>query len=164
MEANTINLHDTSGADRVRAHTSPPVQERLDQELVDRVRDCAAQVDGADGKASITRRIAELEQESDIERTLEINAAALAFTGTVLAAVRGRRWLLLPAVVTAFLLQHGLQGWCPPIAVFRRLGIRTRQEIDAERYALKVLRGDFDAPDTADPDAAAARALEAVRV
>jgi len=35
-------------------------------------------------------------------------------------------------------LQHGLQGWCPPLPLLRRLGIRTRGEIDREKYALKV--------------------------
>lgn len=34
------------------------------------------------------------------------------------------------------LLQHGLQGWCPPLPVLRRLGVRTRGEIDREKYAL----------------------------
>jgi hypothetical protein len=28
--------------------------------------------------------------------------------------------------------------------VFRRLGFRTASEIDAERYALKAIRGDFE--------------------
>jgi hypothetical protein len=40
-------------------------------------------------------------------------------------------------------LQHALTGWCPPVPLFRRLGARTRQEIDRELYALKVVRGDF---------------------
>jgi len=48
------------------------------------------------------------------------------------------------AIVLPFLFQHAVQGWCPPVPVFRWLGVRTRQEIDEEKYALKVLRGDFD--------------------
>ncbi len=36
-----------------------------------------------------------------------------------------------------------VQEWCPPVPVFRRLGVRTCQEIDEEKYALKILRGDF---------------------
>jgi hypothetical protein len=43
----------------------------------------------------------------------------------------------------AFLLQHALQGWCPPVPFFRSRGVRTAREIDQERYALKALRGDF---------------------
>ncbi|WP_148235446.1 hypothetical protein [Fluviicola taffensis] len=35
-----------------------------------------------------------------------------------------------------------LQGWCSPIALFRALRIRIRPEIDREKYALKILRGD----------------------
>jgi hypothetical protein len=54
-----------------------------------------------------------------------------------------RRWLALPALVAGFLMQHALQGWCPPLPVLRRLGFRTQREIDQERYALKALRGDF---------------------
>jgi hypothetical protein len=53
---------------------------------------------------------------------------------------------------------HGLQGWSPPATGMRRFGLRTRAEIDAERYALKLLRGDFDtslkSPGEADKDAA----------
>jgi hypothetical protein len=71
----------------------------------------------------------------------------------VLGASVNKRWLALPALVLAFLFQHAVQGWCPPIALFRRLGARTRKEIDVEKYALKFLRGDFDG---ATPDAAEA--------
>jgi len=46
--------------------------------------------------------------------------------------------------VLSFLFQHAVQGWCPPVPVFRRMGVRTRKEIDREKYALKALRGDFD--------------------
>lgn len=91
----------------------------------------------------IGQRLAELDAEWDIERVLEANAAVLALTGTVLGIFGSRRWLILPAAVTTFLLQHAVQGWCPPVPIFRRLGVRTPQEIEAERYALKILRGDF---------------------
>ena len=74
---------------------------------------------------------------------LESNAATLALIGLVLGVTRDRRWLLVPGIVLPFLLQHALQGWCPPIEIIRRLGVRTRREIDRERVALKALRGDF---------------------
>ncbi len=44
---------------------------------------------------------------------------------------------------TWFLLQHALQGWCPPVPFFRERGVRTAAEIGRERYALKALRDDF---------------------
>lgn len=63
--------------------------------------------------------------------------------GTPLGAFVDRRFLAVPAVVTAFLLRHVLQGWCPPVPLLRRNGVRTAAEIDRERYAVKALRGDF---------------------
>jgi hypothetical protein len=54
-----------------------------------------------------------------------------------------RKFFVLPFAVQAFFLQHALQGWCPPIPLLRRLGVRTQAEIDGERFALKALRGDF---------------------
>lgn len=62
----------------------------------------------------------------------------------MLAATHDKRWLAVPAIVTAFLFQHAIQGWCPPLPILRRLGFRTAREIDAERTALKALRGDFN--------------------
>ncbi|WP_344257776.1 hypothetical protein [Streptomyces sodiiphilus] len=118
-ETEMIDLHLTERADRVREHTATAVQAGLDAQLAARVRHSAELMDSGDDGA-VTERIAELEQESDIERILGANAAALALTGTVLAGVHHRRWLLLPGVVTAFLVQHAVQGWRPPISLFRR--------------------------------------------
>ena len=96
-------------------------------------------------RAAITRRLKELDEEWDIERTLETNAATAVLVGVALGATVDRRLFALPALVAGFLLQHALQGWCPPVPLFRRLGVRTASEIDAERSALKALRGDFRA-------------------
>lgn len=96
------------------------------------------------GPAAITRRLEELEAEWDIERVLEANAAGVALLGLGLGASVSRRWYLLPTMVAGFLLQHALQGWCPPVSLFRRLGIRTAAEIGYEVGALRAMRGDFD--------------------
>jgi hypothetical protein len=95
----------------------------------------------------IDQRLRELDEEWDIERTLELNAATLATTSILFGLVGKKRWLLLAGTVTAFLAQHAVQGWCPPVPIFRRLGFRTLREIDQERNALKALRGDFDGLD-----------------
>jgi hypothetical protein len=60
-------------------------------------------------------------------------------TGLVLGLTGNRKWLLVPGIVLPFLLQHGLQGWCPPLPLLRRLGFRTRGEIDREKYELLSL-------------------------
>ena len=125
--------------DRVRSHTADEVNAELDDQ---RLLDVAGYVGATPDM--ISHRLTELDREWDVERLLETNAAALTLISAVLAATHSKRWLLLGAVVPAFLLQHAVQGWCPPLEVFRRIGVRTRGEIDAERTALKALRGDFD--------------------
>jgi hypothetical protein len=95
------------------------------------------------GPHALDARIAELDREWDIERAVEANAATLALAGLGLGLLVNRRFLALPVVVAGFLLQHAVQGWCPPVSILRRLGFRTVPEIDHERYALKALRGDF---------------------
>jgi len=95
------------------------------------------------GASAIDGRLRELDSEWDIERVLEANAASAVLIGCALAATVDRRFLALPAIVGGFLLQHAVQGWCPPLPVFRRLGVRTQPEIEEERMALKALRGDF---------------------
>lgn len=122
---------------RVLSHTAEQVNERIRRQTEANVAYYAKHPERID------ERLRELDAEWDIERALEANAATLAFGGTLLGALVNRRWLLLPGVVTGFLLQHAIQGWCPPIPIMRRLGIRTVAEIDTERYALKALRGDF---------------------
>jgi hypothetical protein len=98
-----------------------------------------------------------------MERTLETNASGLALVGVALGAFVNKRFLALPALITGFLLQHALQGWCPPVPYFRRRGVRTATEIERERYALKALRGDFQPiARGADNDTAAATVLRAV--
>jgi len=90
-------------------------------------------------------RLEELDREWDIERVLEANAAGIALGGTLLGLFRNRAFLVLPLAVAGFLLQHALQGWCPPMRFFRKRGVRTAAEIASERAALKSLRGDFAA-------------------
>ncbi|NUL44107.1 DUF2892 domain-containing protein [Cellulosimicrobium funkei] len=124
--------------DPVRAVTPEGTQVDLDRKIKQRVESYA---EASAGEISV--RIDELEREWDIERVLELNASSLAFVGTVLGATVSRKWLLLPGVVLPFLFQHAIQGWCPPVVLFRRLGVRTRKEIELEKYALKALRGDF---------------------
>lgn len=124
---------------RVRESSFDKTNERIDYHI----RQSIARYKGR-SHGEISERIRELDQEWSIERTLEVNASTLALSGTLLGAFVNKRWFILPGIVTTFLLQHGLQGWCPPLPIMRALGIRSRREIDEERYALKALRGDFD--------------------
>jgi hypothetical protein len=124
--------------DRVPHNTSSIVNDRIQGKTLHDV----SRYFGAD-PVFIDERIHELEREWDIERTLEANAATVALAGLALGVAIDRRFLALPAAVAVFLLQHALQGWCPPLPLFRRLGIRTAREIYDEIIALRILRGDF---------------------
>ncbi len=136
----TLNLAEKiSKEDRVRARTDPQVNQQIDRALDRRLRFYAVQ-----DKDAISERIAQLDKEWDIERMLEVNAASLSLAGVLFGVTRSKIWFLLPLVVSSFLLQHAVQGWCPPVPLLRKLGVRTRLEIEQERYALKVLRGDFE--------------------
>ena len=126
-----------SSVDRVPRSTAPEINERIRNQTVRNL----AKYHGA-SNAEINRRLDELKQEWDIERAIEANAASVVLVGVILGAFADRRFLLLPAAVGAFLLQHALQGWCPPVPVLRRLGFRTQPEIEAERLALRRIGSD----------------------
>jgi hypothetical protein len=125
--------------DRVRAHTSRRLNEEISRASEREVIRAAGQ-----SKSVLSHRIGELDNEWDIERYLELNASTLAFTGLALGLFVNKKFFAIPALVLPFLFQHAVQGWCPPIPFLRRRGIRTRNEIDGEKFALKALRGDFD--------------------
>lgn len=125
-------------ADRVTENTAESVNERIRRTTEEHVARCAA-----GGPAAIDRRLAELDREWDVERYVETLAPSFTLAGMTLGLTVSRKWFALPFVVQGFFLQHALQGWCPPVPVLRRLGVRTQTEIAVERYALKALRGDF---------------------
>lgn len=115
---------------------------------------------------AIDRRLMELDDEWDIERYLETMAPTFTLLGLTLGLTVNRKWFALPLFVQSFFLQHAIQGWCPPLPVLRRLGIRTADEINQERYALKVVRGDFKdlrQPDSTNGRSFARRVADAVR-
>ena len=125
-------------SERVPRNTSRKVNARIWGNLEERIHYFA------ENPGEITARLEELDGEWDIERTLEANASTLALVGLGLGSFVDKRFYGIPAVITGFLLQHAVQGWCPPVPVLRRAGFRTPREIEMERYALKFLRGDFD--------------------
>lgn len=124
---------------RTEANTPESVNQRIRHESIEVV---GKALQG--GPAAIDERLAELDGEWDVERVLETTASSLVLAGLGLSVAVSRRWLVLPAVVGGFLLQHAIQGWCPPLPIVRALGFRTHREIERERTALRASRGDFD--------------------
>lgn len=131
-----MNIQRTAA--RVEEHTDEMVNARIHRQTEANVAYYARRLD------EIEQRLDELDREWDIERAIETNAATLMLFGLGLG-IFWKKALVLPMVVGSFLLQHAIQGWCPPVPVFRRMGVRTQREINQERYALKALRGDFEA-------------------
>ena len=89
---------------RVSAHTAEHINEQIRQ------RTNESLLYHAGHEEEIDERLRELEDEWDIERTLEANAAGASLIGLTLALTVDRRWLALPVGVAAFLLQHAVQG------------------------------------------------------
>ena len=139
----------------------PSTARRVPENTADRVNECIREQTRANvervaarGPAAIDRRLRELDEEWDIERYVETMAPTLTLLGMTLGLTVSRKFFVLPFAVQGFFLQHAVQGWCPPVPVFRR-----------RRYALKALRGDFRDVTAArghDPGLVG-RALEAVR-
>jgi hypothetical protein len=123
----------SSSADRVRRSTPEAYNRDIDLRMQLSVGRYVSE-----GPQSVRRRIAALDEEWDVERMLEVNASTLALSGLALGlTTKNRKWFALPTVVLGFLLQHGVQGWCPPLSLLRRMGVRTRGEIDREKQALQ---------------------------
>ena len=137
--AGTMTHAETTGHDRVRSHSAARINQRTDAETQRCLEELAAK-----DREAIAGHIEALEREWDVERYLQMNASLVSLAGIVLGGTVSRRFLVLPAAVFGFFFQHAVQGWCPPLPLFRRMGVRTRREINRERYALKALRGDFD--------------------
>lgn len=131
--------------DRVREHTAAPVNRRIDRQTQAAIEEAIA-----GGREAIVRRLVELDHEWDVDRALMANFAVVGGTTFGVGLKRfadspvGRRrtgWLTFFASQLGFLMMHAAIGWCPPAPVFRRLGFRTRVEIENERMILERALG-----------------------
>jgi len=125
-----FNLPDT--ASRVELHTNLNVNNKIAAETLDNIENYSNK-----DTNEIKSRIEELNKEWDIERVLETNAASVVILSTLLGFTVSKKWFYLSGIAGGFLLQHALQGWCPPVPLFRRLGVRTCSEINYEKEQLK---------------------------
>jgi hypothetical protein len=130
-----------SQMDRVRDHSAQIVNRRIIRGIEASVARCLRQ-----GRDAVVRRLAELDREWDIDRVL---MAHFAIAGGIACGVgldkyshqpllgrRQRGWLYFIGAQLTFLFMHASVGWSPPAVVWRRLGIRTKSEIAAERSLL----------------------------
>jgi hypothetical protein len=133
-------MNPATETDRVRRYTSAEMLRQIEERIEHNIKFYAAQPTEV-----VEQRIAELEREWSIERYLQVNVCTVGLLTTFLALTSNRKWAVLTCGALGFFLYHGLRGFDPPIPLLRRMGIRTRKEIDREKYALKALLGEFRA-------------------
>lgn len=131
-------------ADPVRRYTAQEMLEQIENQIQHNI-----EFYGAQPPHVLSERIEELRREWSMERYLQTNVATMGFATAFLALIGSKKWAVLTCTALGFFLFHSLRGFDPPIPLLRRMGVRTRSEIDRELYALKLIRGDFNRlPDT----------------
>lgn len=134
----TTTLNSATEHDLVRRHTLEEMLRQIEEQTEHNIEFYSAQPPEV-----IEKRIDELGREWSIERYLQVNVSTVGLTTAVLALISSRKWAVLSVAALGFFMFHALRGFDPPLPVLRRVGVRTRREIDREKYALKALRGDF---------------------
>lgn len=119
---------------RVTVNTSPEINRAISERTNSNIINYTNA-----SEEKILQRISELDWEWDTERVLETNFAIISILCTILGYRVNKNFFLLGGIASGFLLQHALQGWCPPLTVLRNLGIRTANEIEYERQLLTDL-------------------------
>src|SRR5262245_44285753 len=95
------------------------------------------------GPQAIEDRMAELDREWTAGRATKATIGVLLVTGFALTALLSPWWLVMPTIGGFFLLQYLFSRTSWLGLAFREMGFRTGFEVDQEKVALKVLRGDF---------------------
>jgi hypothetical protein len=103
------------------------------------------------GPQAIEDRLTDLDREWTAGRITKAVIGVALVVGFVLAAFVNPWWLILPAVGGLFLLQYLFDRTSWLGRLFHTMGFRHGSEVDQEKMALKVLRGDFrDVPTVLD--------------
>ncbi|WP_166259385.1 hypothetical protein [Marinobacter salicampi] len=128
-----------STTERVSNHTSEAQRRKLDQQLLDTIDEYRSA-----SPYQISKRLAELDDEWDLERVIEIEAPLMIGLGAGLGLFHSPKWFGLSAAAAAMVILHNTQGWYPLLPLFQRMGIRSQNDIETERNALRVLRRDHE--------------------
>ncbi|SNB47175.1 hypothetical protein [Geobacter sp. DSM 9736] len=98
-----------------------------------------------DQAVDIDQELRQVNRESVLERALEMITApsSVLLLSAGIGLVLRRRIGLGSVLLAGFLLRNALVTKNPPRSLLRRLGMREKDELDVERYALKAQRGDY---------------------
>jgi len=116
---------------RVEFRCTPRVNHKLQEEMRERVRG----YENTDDRR-LRARLRDLEAEWDTERAFETGAAGLVVIGSGLGALHSRKWFILSAAAGVLLLERTLRGWSPMQPLLQRMGVRTKDQIEAEKDAI----------------------------
>jgi hypothetical protein len=115
-----------------KMNTYPPVLEDRLHRLLD------------GGPAAIETRLRQLDAEWSVGRVVKVIAAGSIALGLVLGLLVNPWWGLLACIPCLTLLQHLVARTSLMTEAIHALGFRRGSEIEQERLALRVLRGDFN--------------------
>lgn len=119
---------------KVNMNTSDYINQAIQQDIEENINKYKGK-----STAEIKERLHQLSHEWDTERVLELNLSIIVLLSSILGISHSKKWFFLSTFASAFMIQHSLQGWCPPLPVIRRLKVRTSAEIDQERTGLQQL-------------------------
>lgn len=119
---------------KVKLNTDDQINNEIEQKTAHNINNYYGKTEG-----EIDKRIKELNYEWDTERVLELNFASIVLISSLLGLLGNKKWMALSGITSVFMIQHSLRGWCPPLPLIRRLGVRTAKEIFEEKEALKEL-------------------------
>jgi hypothetical protein len=113
-------------------NTSPPVLEARLNHLLDA------------GPTALNARLRQLDSEWSVGRVVKVTAACFIVLGLLLGLLVNPWWGLLACIPCLTLLQHLVARTSILGEIVHLMGFRRGSEIEQERLALRVLRGDFN--------------------
>ncbi len=121
------------------ATDGPPNQTKIEAALECRLKKVIEA-----GPAAITERLNELDSEWTAGRAVKATTGVLIVSGLILTFLTASLyWLILPIIGGSVMLQYLFRRTSLIGEMFHALGLRSGGEIDQEKIALRVLRGDF---------------------
>src|SRR5262249_37746245 len=97
----------------------------------------------AAGPQAIEKRLGWINQEWSVGRAVKASVAILVLGGLALSYFVGAWFLLVPFGAGLLLAQYLFSNRSVLGALFCALGLRTGEQIECEKLALRTLRGDF---------------------
>lgn len=128
-----LNIHLNAASHRCE----PTVKGETTEQRLHRLAEC--------GPSAIDERLSDIEQEWSAGRAAKVAIGIAVLIGMGLGLSLGGWWYSVPVIGGLLLLQYLFSRTSWLGKVFHESGMRSGQEIDQERFALKALRGDFAA-------------------